>query len=100
MQAINGILAIVLLLVALAPVLIAGGQLIVAFMVRKRMAAHLVWCLATLAALVGGALIALQLSQMGQKLFGAVVLAALPWIAHWLCKRFVLRDEPSEGSAP
>ncbi|MFM2398303.1 MAG: hypothetical protein RL341_460 [Pseudomonadota bacterium] len=100
MEAISGILAIVLLLVALAPVLIAGGQLIVAFMLRKRIGVHLVWCLATLAALVGGALIALQLSRMDQKLAGVVVLAALPWIAHWLCKRFVLRDDQPEGPAP
>jgi hypothetical protein len=100
MEMLSGLFAIVLLLVALAPVLISGGQTIVAFMMRKNIGAHLIWCLSTLAALVGGALIALQLNQAGQKLLGIAALASLPWIAHFLCRRFVMRDASEEESKP
>jgi hypothetical protein len=96
LDALASLFAVVLLLTALAPALIAGGQLIVAFMVRKRIGVHLVWCLSTLAALLGGAFIALQLNQGGQKLLGIAVLAALPWAAHWLCKRYVMREQTQE----
>jgi hypothetical protein len=96
MNALSGLLAVVLLLAALAPVLITGGQLIVAFMTRTRMGVHLLACLITLMALVGGALIALQLSQAEHKLLGAVTLSALPWLAHWLVKRFILKEGASQ----
>lgn len=93
MQALTSLFAIVLLLAALAPVLITGGQLIVAFMTRKDIGKHLSACLLTLVALVGGALIALTLNQAGQKVIGIAVLATLPWFAHWIAKRFILKED-------
>jgi hypothetical protein len=96
MQALNGLLAVVLLLAALAPVLITGGPLIVAFMTRTHILQHLYACLLTLVALVGGALLALQITQMGHRLISALVLAALPWAALWIAKKFILKEEPPQ----
>jgi hypothetical protein len=92
MEALSGLFAVVLLFVALAPALITGGSLIAAFMTRKDMGKHLTACLLTLAALLGSALIALQLSNAGQKIIGIAALAALPWLAYWLAKRFILKE--------
>jgi hypothetical protein len=98
MQALTGLFAIVLMLAALAPVLITGGQLIVSFMARNNMGKHLLACLITLAALLAGALAALLLTDAGQRILGAIVLAVPPWVSYWAVKRWVLKEERTPSS--
>ncbi|KPF69835.1 hypothetical protein IP84_02640 [beta proteobacterium AAP99] len=89
--------SVVLLLAALAPVLMMGGEMIAAFMVRQQMGRHLAATLLVLGALLGGAFFAVPLMATGQRLLAGALLAALPWAALWVARRFIL---PRPAGAP
>jgi hypothetical protein len=92
------LLGIVALLAALVPVCMAGGQMIAAFMLGRRILAWLSLTLACMLALVGGALATLQWGQPLMESHGAwtapvsaALLAAPAWLAylagkHWIEK--------------
>ncbi len=93
--------SVVLLLAALAPVLMMGGEMIAAFMVRQQIGRHLAATLIVLGALLGGAFFAVPLMATGQRLLAAVLLAALPWAALWIARRFILpRSIQTKDSTP
>jgi ABC-type uncharacterized transport system permease subunit len=85
----SGLLAFAMVLLGIAPVLVAGGRLIAAFMVRKHMLLHLAWTLLALGALVGAAFLALHLVRQEQRLLAAAAVCGLPWLAHWLALRLI-----------
>ncbi len=78
-----------LMLLGIAPFLIAGGRLIASFMARKYVMPHLLWTILAAGVLVGAAFIAVGLTQAGQRLPAALVVGGLPWAAHWLALRFL-----------
>ncbi len=98
MQALLQILGVIVLLAAIAPVAMAGGQMIAAFMMGKHMLPWVSITLLTMLLLVGAALIALRivmpmlagmLSDLLAPLVAAVVILAPPWGAWILGKRWI-----------
>lgn len=98
MQAALQILGIAVLLAAIAPVAMAGGQMIAAFMTGRNILAWTCITLTTMVLLVAGGLLALRvvtpmLSGMGSDLLAplasALVMLAPPWAAWLLGKRWV-----------
>ena len=84
--------AVALIMAALAPVLLAGGACIAAFMMGKHIAQHLGVTVATTGALVGAAyfLMSRSGSTTGFQVLDAAVLAAAPWLVYTLGKKLVL----------
>ncbi|MBU6435946.1 MAG: hypothetical protein KGJ44_01180 [Betaproteobacteria bacterium] len=86
------LLAAALLLAALAPVLMAGGACIAAFMTRRHVLRHLSFLLLCVAALVLGAAVALRWAGPGGQLAAAAMLAGLPWAAYAIGRRTWMRE--------
>ena len=98
MQALLQILGVIVLLAAIAPVAMAGGQMIAAFMMGKHILPWVCITLLTMLLLVGAALLALRvvmpllsgmLSDLLGPLVAAVVILAPPWAAWILGKRWL-----------
>ena len=98
MQALLQILGVIVLLAAIAPVAMAGGQMIVAFMMGKHILPWVGITLLTMLLLVGAALLALRvvmpllagmLSDLLGPLVAAVVILAPPWGAWHFGKRWI-----------
>jgi hypothetical protein len=84
--------AVALIIAALAPVLLAGGACIAAFMMGKHIAQHLSVTVVTTAALVGAAyfLMSRSGSSTGFQVLDAAILAAAPWLIYLAAKKLVL----------
>lgn len=100
MQALVQILGVIVLLAAIAPVAMAGGQIIAAFMMGKHILPWVGITLLTILLLMGGGLLALRVvmpllagifSDLLAPLVSAVVLLAPPWAAWILGKRLIER---------
>ena len=100
MQALLQILGIVVLLAAIAPVAMAGGQMIAAFMMGKHILPWVGITLLTMLLLVGGGLLALRVvmpmlagivSDLLAPIVCAIVLLAPPWGA-WLVGKHLLQS--------
>jgi hypothetical protein len=98
MQAVLQILGVIVLLAAIAPVAMAGGQMIAAFMTGKRILAWVSITLLTMLLLVAGGLLAMRvvmpfLADWGggliAPLVSAVVMLAPPWGVWLLGRRWV-----------
>lgn len=100
MQVLFQILGVIVLLAAIAPVAMAGGQMIAAFMVSRRIA---FWCgitLLTMLLLVGSGLVAMRVvmpalagSELLAPLVSSVVMLAPPWAAWLLGKRWAEKKD-------
>jgi hypothetical protein len=100
MHALLQILGVIVLLAAIAPVAMAGGQMIAAFMMGKHILPWVGITLLTILLLMGGGLLALRVvmpllagifSDLLAPLVSAVVLLAPPWAAWILGKRWIER---------
>jgi hypothetical protein len=97
-----GVLAVI---GAIAPVAMAGGAMIAAFMMGKNMGAWIVVTVATMVSVVLAGLLGLQvlmpMAEAGQtwaQVAAALVLLAAPWAALWAGKKlFRLEDTPSKS---
>jgi hypothetical protein len=91
-ELIKTLAAVALIIAALAPVLLAGGACIAAFMMGKHIAQHLGVTVVTTAALVGAAyfLMSRSGSSTGFQVLDAVILAAAPWLIYLAGKKLVL----------
>ena len=98
MQALLQILGIVVLLAAIAPVAMAGGQMIAAFMLGQHILPWVCITLLTMILLVAGGVFALQvvmpiltgvLSDLLAPVAAAVVLLVPPWSAWIAGKRWI-----------
>jgi hypothetical protein len=93
MQALLALLAVALLLAALAPVLMAGGACIVAFMLRKDVLKHLLFTAVLMATLAAGAFAAVGPLGTAHKLVQAAALEMPVWLVYLAGKRFWITDK-------
>jgi hypothetical protein len=102
MQVLLQILGIVVLLAGIAPVAMAGGQMIAAFMMGRRILPWVGITLLTMLLLVGGGLVALRVvmpmlagiaSDLLAPFVSAIVLLAPPWGAWMLGQRWLHRRD-------
>jgi hypothetical protein len=100
MQALLQILGVIVLLAAIAPVAMAGGQMIAAFMMGKHILPWVGITLLTMLLLVGGGLLALRVvmpllagiaSDLLVPIICAIVLLAPPWGA-WMVGKYWLES--------
>lgn len=98
MQAVLQILGVLVLLAAVAPVAMAGGQMIAAFMMGRHILPWVGITLLTMIALVGAGLLSLRVvmpllagvaSELLGPLVSALVMLAPPWGVWLLGKRWV-----------
>jgi hypothetical protein len=98
MQAVFQILGVFVLLAAIAPVAMAGGQMIAAFMLGRQILPWVGITLLTMLLLVGGGLLALRVvmpmmagwgGDLIAPLVSAAVLLAPPWGAWLLGRRWI-----------
>jgi hypothetical protein len=98
MQAALQLIGLAVLLAAIAPVAMAGGQMIAAFMLGRHILPWVGITLLTMVLLVAGGVLALQvvtpmrsgqLSQGFAPLVSAVVLVVPPWFAWIAGKRWI-----------
>jgi hypothetical protein len=93
MSFVLGLLGLAALIAAIAPVAMAGGQMIAAFMMGKDIVAWVAITLGTMLALVAGGLLAMQVVQpmLGETLgpLASVVMIAPPWAVFWLGRRMM-----------
>ncbi len=89
------ILGLAALIAGIAPVAMAGGQMIAAFMMGKHILAWVSITLSTMLALVAGGLLALQVIKpmLSEALGSASALAMVlpPWLVFWLGKYWMER---------
>ncbi len=104
MQSLLQILGVIVLLAAIAPVAMAGGRMIAAFMVGKHILPWVGITLLTMLLLVGGGVLALRvvmpifagmLSDLLAPLIAAVVLLAPPWAVWIFGKRWIEKKAAS-----
>ncbi|NJM42973.1 MAG: hypothetical protein HC858_01350 [Brachymonas sp.] len=98
MQAVLQLLGVIVLLAAVAPVAMAGGQMIAAFMMRKNILPWVGITLLSMVVLIAGGLLAIRVvmpwlagifSDLLAPLVSALVLLAPPWAAWLLGKRWI-----------
>jgi hypothetical protein len=98
MQILLQLLAVIVLLIAVAPVAMAGGRMIAAFMMGKQIVPWVTITLLIMALLVASGMLALRvvmpmlagvISGMVASLASAIVLLAPPWAAWLLGKRWL-----------
>lgn len=104
MQVLLQLLGVIVLLAAIAPVAMAGGQMIAAFMMGRHILPWLSITLLTMLLLVGGGLLALRVvmpslagmaSDLLAPLVSALVMLAPPWGAWLAGKRWAeTKDAP------
>jgi hypothetical protein len=94
MAVLQALLAFALLLAALAPVLMAGGACIAAFMLRRHMLKHLLFTTALMATLGAGAFTAIGPLAAAPKLVQALVLALPVWLLYLAGQRFWIPKTP------
>ncbi len=94
MDMLRAVLAMALLLLAIVPVLGCGARLIVAFMAGQHIMRALGLTVLAVAALLVGAMAALWLTNVGQRVGAGLALAAIPWAvqacARWWERRQAL----------
>jgi hypothetical protein len=88
----TSLLAVSLLLAALAPVLMAGGACIAAFMMQRDVMKHLTLTVATLVTLTLCALAIVSLLDSSAALVKAAVLAAPVWAVYLALKNFLFKN--------
>ena len=95
MQVLLQILGVIVLLAAIAPVAMAGGQMIAAFMVNRHIVFWVSMTLLTMLLLVGGGLLAMRVvmpvlsgADLLAPLASSLVMLAPPWAAWLLGKRW------------
>jgi hypothetical protein len=106
MQALQQILGVIVLLAAIAPVAMAGGQMIAAFMMGKHAFQWAGITLLTMLLLVGAGLLLLRIvmptlagmaSNWLVSIVSAFVLLAPPWSAWVVGKRWLRNKDVLEG---
>jgi uncharacterized membrane protein YjjP (DUF1212 family) len=103
MQAVKGLLSVVVLLAAIAPTLMGGGRLIVAFMLGKGILPVLFQTVACMAVLVPSGMVAARLSaessSFDQILISSAVLLVPTWAVYlafeWWIKKKTAKEKPA-----
>jgi hypothetical protein len=91
MDIVKTLLAAALVLAAIAPVLMAGGACIAAFMMNREILKHLSLTVLCIAALVIAALAALRGEGQGVQLGAAALLAGVPWAVYLAGRRLLFK---------
>jgi hypothetical protein len=91
-DALTSLLAVSLLLAALAPVLMAGGACIAAFMMQRDAMKHLLLTVVTLVTLVLCAFATVSLLDASAAFVKAAVLAAPVWAVYLALKHFLFKN--------
>jgi hypothetical protein len=103
MSVVLSLLGLAALIAAIAPVAMAGGQMIAAFMMGKHIVGWVAITLGTMVALVAGGVLAMQVVQpiLGQTYgpLASLVMIVPPWLMFWLGRRVMdkqvaMKDKP------